>query len=363
MAPNRRNLIRGAVALVLLCVAGFVFLLPRLPEAEPTADEPNGSPTPSDLAKQPAIAPQAERGAGGLLPKPRLFRSTRYPPVTEEERAMWAWWREMERRDPQFEWKTPIEFYGKVVDQSGRPVTEAAVRYSWTTAVGPRPDPSAIATSSDDGAFAISGLSGKRLVVEVSKDGFVPLRASRGSFEYSAFFDELFHVPDPATPVVFRLQRLHGASRMYKHECDIRLALSDSTLLDVAAGRFGSVGDFRITTVRRESGDGGMGSLILQLEAPAGAGLVVTSDELMFEAPPEGYDRAVEISIGPGASQGPDSIRGRLYVRTRAGTYAAIELESIYWQRRNEVTLNAVVYFNPDGSRNLEFDRRNWINR
>ena len=57
----------------------------------------------------------------------RLFKSTNYPPQTAEEKAQWEWWDAMEKTDPDFQWKMPIEFYGKVVDQFGQPVVNAEV--------------------------------------------------------------------------------------------------------------------------------------------------------------------------------------------------------------------------------------------
>ena len=71
----------------------------------------------------------------------RLFKSTNYPPQTAEEKAQWEWWDAMDKADPDFQWKMPIEFYGKVVDQFGEPVVGATVDFVWTTVVGPVPDP------------------------------------------------------------------------------------------------------------------------------------------------------------------------------------------------------------------------------
>ena len=40
---------------------------------------------------------------------------------------MWDWWNRMEKNDPQFQWKMPINFYGKVVDQFGQQMATAEV--------------------------------------------------------------------------------------------------------------------------------------------------------------------------------------------------------------------------------------------
>ena len=42
---------------------------------------------------------------------------------------VWEWWKQMKKRDPKFEWKMPVNFYGKVVDQASQPVERANVRF------------------------------------------------------------------------------------------------------------------------------------------------------------------------------------------------------------------------------------------
>jgi DDE superfamily endonuclease len=44
----------------------------------------------------------------------------------------WAKRRRLLKEDPQYEWKTPIEFYGKVLDEHGNPVVGATADISWT---------------------------------------------------------------------------------------------------------------------------------------------------------------------------------------------------------------------------------------
>lgn len=136
---------------------------------------------------------------------PRLFKSTRYPPVTREEKALWDWWRRMHKEDPKFEWKMPIQLYGVVRDQSGAPVSNATVQYRWTTLFGGKTEDQATGTTDAEGRFVITGIKGKRMKVEISKAGYLRTSESFGSFEYAAFFDELFHEPDARKPVSFRL--------------------------------------------------------------------------------------------------------------------------------------------------------------
>ncbi|MEJ0089789.1 MAG: hypothetical protein WDM80_08610 [Limisphaerales bacterium] len=77
----------------------------------------------------------------GGLKSVYLFKSTNYPPQTAGEKAMWEWWDAMDKADPQFQWKMPIEFYGKVVDQFGEPVPEAMAELGLDNGHRPRSRP------------------------------------------------------------------------------------------------------------------------------------------------------------------------------------------------------------------------------
>ncbi|HWA25176.1 MAG TPA: hypothetical protein VG734_05825 [Lacunisphaera sp.] len=316
---------------------------------------------PPGVATASKVATPVDRA--DAIPKPKLFKSTRYPPVTPEEKAMWDWWNVMGKADPKFQWKMPIEFYGKVVDQIGAPVANAQVHFGWTTAVGPKPDPEAAMVTAEDGTFSITGIWGKRLVVNVSKEGFVRTVESVGSYEYAAFQDDLFHVPDRSHPVVFRLQKLISPEPMLKHDADARVPLGGQIYLDIATGKFGAKGDIEIT-VRLEADRAAAGSgYSTVLRAVPGAGFLFTDDELMFSAPEAGYRDDATLTRSAAESLTRSTIKARLYVKTAAGKFAAVELESLLWERRNEATLNALIYFNPSGSRNLQFDQHKWINR
>jgi hypothetical protein len=147
-------------------------------------------------------------GEGAKIPRPKLFKSTRYPPETAEEIAMWDWWHAIQKADPDFQWKMIIDFYGRVIDQTGAPIKEARVHYKWTSLMGvmrPDGDPEADTTTDDDGRFKIGSMYGKRLIVQVSKELYEPTKKSSGAYEYAAFQDELFHVPDAGHPVEFVL--------------------------------------------------------------------------------------------------------------------------------------------------------------
>jgi hypothetical protein len=299
------------------------------------------------------------------IPRPRLFKATRYPPETSEEQAMWNWWNAMDKMDPNFQWKMPIEFFGRVIDQLGEPVEGATVTLGWTTVVGPVPDPEITVLSGPNGGFELIGARGKRLVVRIFKEGYLPTRESWGSFEYAAFSDERFNVPDRRKPVVFRLQKLLAAEPMLKYVTNAEVPMGpSSTLLDVESGNLG-YGDLEFSiNAGARSGDMEP-DFAITIKANAGAAFLVTDEEFMFKAPETGYGKFAVFTKSSSESNYNRVQPYRMYVKTRSGKYAAVAGEVTIREGRSDgwVGFHAVIYHNPSGSRNLEFDHRKWLNR
>jgi len=131
---------------------------------------------------------------------------------------------EIQRRnsvDSKWEWKTPISFYGRVLDQSGHPIPGAQVHFQWT-------DLSLGGTSVSDtvadetGAFSLTNATGKRLIVRVSKSGYSPSTDPSRSFDFANPYEEIYYLPRPNKPVTFTLIKKTGAE-LYKGSAEIML--------------------------------------------------------------------------------------------------------------------------------------------
>ena len=107
--------------------------------------------------------------------------------------------------DPQYDWKQPINFYGKVVDDNSAPLSGATIDFKWNDLS--MEGTSASQTVSDaEGYFSLLDRTGKRLYVQVHKDGYYTSRQSGIAFEYANPADGLF-TPDSNNPVVFHLRK------------------------------------------------------------------------------------------------------------------------------------------------------------
>jgi hypothetical protein len=185
---KRRNVF---IVLLVLVVAAVIW---ALRDRKPTIiAKPESSPVPMIAASAP---PWNGMAAPSPASSPILVQEPGGPYEPRDPR--WAKWKEETKRDPTFEWKQPIDFFGKVVEEKGQPVQGALIKMIGTdlSATG-----NFIETRVSDasGLFALTGGTGKFLSVEVGKDGYYTAQTeNRTGFEYAAFFDPSYYQPDPS---------------------------------------------------------------------------------------------------------------------------------------------------------------------
>jgi len=351
------------VCVIVVALATFWLLRkPAKPSEKPTATV---STILSSIIKSnaPVIANRSLEKNNPSPSRPRLFKSTNYPPQTAEEKAMWDWYHAMHKIDPSFEGKTPIEFYGKIIDQFSNSVEEANVVLAWTTVVGPTPTLEKRMSSGVGGLFSISDIKGKRLAVDVSKEGYLSTSNSSQSFEYSDFTDNLFHVPDANKPVIFRLHKIMEAEPLYLFGPYGKIIVGVPVSIDAATGKIVENGDFIFTvTLGEKRGQFGP-DYTITLNAEGGAGFALTDEEFPSLAPENGYMTTFVLEE---KASDPDyrlSQNIRFYARTRTGKYAMIGVVISVPSNGNQGSIEAGIRYNPSGSRNLEFDQNKWINR
>jgi hypothetical protein len=293
----------------------------------------------------------------------RLFKSTNYPPRTAEEREQWDWWDAMEKADPDFQWKMPIAFYGKVLDQFGQPVAGAEVELNWTTVIGPIPDPKKNIFTGSDGQFAVTGIQGKGITISVSKEGYNRTPDWIQSFEYAAFFNDNFYVPDPNNPVLFHLRKILDAEPMYLFKTHNELTPgSPPLILDIASGKMRAPGDFAFLVQIGEKGNENWFDYSVSVEALNGAGFIVTTEENPNQAPDNGYQKTFAIQQMAADTNYSPNLSFHFYAKTREGRYGVVYVDMTV-PRSGPINFYTAVRYNPSGSKNLEFDYRKWINR
>jgi hypothetical protein len=250
------------------------------------------------------------------------------------------------------EWRTSIEFYGKVVDENNDPVSDAPIDLSCN-------DLSAEGTSfyhktsGPDGQFTISGIKGKLLTVKVSKEGYYPSRRDTDSFYYSG--QNVNFSPDVANPVIFHLRKkgqgteLVTSQKGISPQLGVRVPKDGSpVLVDLLQKQSSQSGQLKIS--QNKPPMQGATNWSFRLSIPDG-GLVENHDEFQFQAPESGYQAVVEYNFTKSTTNWTTQVSKQFYIAFgQPLRYGWLRVEASLAKE----TVFPTYAFNPNGSQNLE---------
>jgi hypothetical protein len=259
--------------------------------------------------------------------------------------------------------KTPMDTYGEVVDQDGKPVIGAKVQgwLSFEEAEDKEYD-----TKTDaQGRFKFLDLHGKEFGVSLEKEGY--------EFNHEIWFADNAkrpdnYLPDPKNPFIFKMWKLRGGEPMSETTIysDVhwtnnfkRFNLYSDTMEKAGT----NINDELMIKAIRGSSFTNRGvqyfAWTVTFEITNG-GLFATNDPYPYVAPIEGYQSSVTldgptnlVELGRGLHQG-------FYFKSRGGQiYGRMFIQMM--PGRNYASIRLQTYANVTGSRNLEFDSTNWI--
>jgi len=267
---------------------------------------------------------------------------------------------------------TKVRFWGKVVDQDGKPVEGAKIAAFVVTLRmvkykdGYREFSILTAKSAADGTFLLEGADGFTLVIQyLGKDGYVlPSAYQEGArfngAKYSYFYktmggqENLFH-PNPSEPVIFHLWKLNKPEPVRIIEArgsgpKVKVGTPPTPVLfsNISVTDIGSVEapQWEVTVSALEADDG-----------------VIKADPLdifMFQAPESGYTHSITFRYGldgPGATIGEPCALVRFYVRSKRGRWYSAEECAFFAPDEEGLQVPKIrTWTNPNGSRNLEHD-------
>ena len=264
---------------------------------------------------------------------------------------------------------TPIGFYGIVIDQNGSPVPGAKITYSIRNEFSLSDPKQVDAEPSDkDGRFSISGKHGASIFVNAAHPGYYRTDAAKRTFTYYQIPSQITHdkPPTPNDPAVFRLFKKGDAEPLVRSRSGSIAIPFDGSPTDLGF-RNGHVkkissGDVRVecsAVLSESSSSNAPFSWKCKISVPGG-GLILRSDQWSFIAPEDGYVQADTIDMSK--SDDPhwsDSASRNYFVRLQDGKYARCTIDIIP-NGSHYVVLES--YYNPSGSRNLEYDPAKQIN-
>lgn len=257
------------------------------------------------------------------------------------------------RIDPKLEWKMPINFWGKVIDESNNPVADANMHFGWTD-LSEKGTSDVDVRSDENGLFSLIERRGKRLSVSIRKEGYYGTVTARQSFEYAQ--PDMRFVPDQNNPILFRLRKKGLGADLI---CDLRLfgfkTNGTPYYLDLIEGKIKATppGDLAVQFTRGEQESSGKYDWSVTITVPNG-GLLETNEEFMFFAPEGDYERSITIHHSADDVDWVSQVDKKFYIRSRNGSIYGRAEAKIIPKYQNSAAIDLDYCVNPSGSRNLE---------
>jgi hypothetical protein len=261
-----------------------------------------------------------------------------------------------------------IVFYGKVIDQDGKPLAGVEVigRTGSKVAFYTEEHRSYQVTTGADGLFVFEGFKGSGLAIDLKKSGY-NFASNYRSFLYSAITgtDRKRHEPDPKNPVVFTMFKSLGAEPMIHYVIDFTRFTPDGNpiRIDLKNGKIVKTGGDLLISVQWENEPDSfkqdlVWSAVLKVE---NGGLIEGTKDQYFLAPASGYKELLEYHFG--IEDRGSKIFKDYYVSFDQGKCFArivLVLDNVVFDKQARMRLT--VWLNPS-SRNLEYDPRKSIKR
>ena len=253
----------------------------------------------------------------------------------------------------------PIEFYGRVLDQDGRPLEGVTVPYEvgsipfipipW----GPDNVSKGSTVTDHAGSFSVRGKRGCYLGIDfMSKAGFREPGYRNAGFRYEPG-SAASHHPDPAKPVEFTLIRddLPRAERVYGKQLSF---VWNAGQVTVYCGP--EVGSLVLAPIRNGINRANtLQSFDWSVDVSAtGFGMALLSDETAKVAPTDGYQPGHKYDYPRDAKNWQSRVERKYAIRKADGTYGLMELLIFGDGDDKGVCGSVTIYLNKSGARNID---------
>ncbi len=354
MKLSRRFSVKILIISAVLLICGLVLFISSLngKKARHLSSVPN--PEAKETITSSIAETQREKGTES---KEEIKLAEIFATATDPSFAKYRY--EQMKIDPNFDWKQPINFWGKVVDENELPVQQAQIYFSWND-TSQKGTSQANTISDGGGLFSLLDRTGKRLSLSVSKEGYYDSKDARQSFEYADPFEGRF-TPYANKPVVFHLRKKRNGVDLITSQYGMRDSFAVSTPVDGMPVRVNLLerktgeGPLTITQIKPESKKWKQANeWSFRMEIPDG-GFVEHNYEFPFEAPQDDYQSVVEFKFEKDQPNWTLNLKKNYYIRFgNPPRYARLQLETSIMMGGARLT----YAINPTGSRNLEYGPR-----
>lgn len=268
--------------------------------------------------------------------------------------------------------RTPINFWGKVIDQDQNPIQGAEIRFGANDKyyqTGSKYE----AVSDENGLFSIGDIKGKSLSVDISKEGYYsPHDTAQGQFRYYQPQYSKLPIPTKRTPAIFILKKKGEAEPLVKYTKGSKILNSGSSVgFDLKQGTVVPLAkadlivsgypNHKPTYQGKKDYPYPWGyEWGYQLKIAGGGLIEKEGGKYAFVAPENGYQETFKFDM-PQSEHDEDwksKDKRTFYVRLANGNYAEINFRYVPGGDRFMV-VNGL--YNPSGSRNLEYEKSKQI--
>lgn len=266
-------------------------------------------------------------------------------------------------------WKTPLRFYGKVVDENNNPVEGAVAHFSWTD-LSPSGSSQTDVRSGVDGLFSLEGVTGYNMGVILKKEGYyTSWEKNRRSFQFAEEGDPYSYEPDPANPIIFYLRKKGEAEPLVHLRKGFKIPKDGTPVeVDLVKGEVVAEGKGHLKvqcwTDPQQQDEKGRYKREYHwrclMSVPNG-GIAAQKGEFDFAAPESGYNPSLEIDMPQEIERWTNDVSQKIFIKAvngqiyARGTFNMIAGGDHFFRLEMDV--------NPSGSRNLEFDESKQINK
>ena len=250
-------------------------------------------------------------------------------------------------------WQAPIDFYGKVVDETSNAVAGAKIGFHWVEIPTEEGNRTATTESDAEGLFSLHGRRGPSLTVWFSKEGYYSSHGGQISFNYASGPNIIS--PDPQNPVVFNLRKKGIPEPLVAINRSYRIPRDGTPVgIDLATGKTitGGSGNLVVQCWTEDQGkrSGEKYNWRCVVTIPGG-GIVATDEEFAFLAPETGYVNSTEINMPADRPDWKNDVDLKFYYHLADGRYGRMTFSMI---AGGQHFCMIDSFLNPSGSRNLE---------
>lgn len=249
-------------------------------------------------------------------------------------------------------WRTPIVFYGRVLDEKGAPVSGVKVTYGANTldvSLEREGHVQGTVVSDAGGLFRISGLKSRGLTFGLSHPDYYNSPKNRTGISYAGDRDP--NIPDtPGKAWIFGVYKKQKPANLVNRS-NTGHGSMDGTPLKIDLGTYGQL-IAEGTSSKPAEWDGKPFDWNLRFFIPNGE-IVECNDEVTFHAPMEGYGPGVALAMSRNDKGWRTDVWKSFYIKT-GNLFGRIDVfVSVY----HDLYLSVHYLINPDGSTNLESGR------